>query len=358
MKILADSSLPGLAEAFPKPFVLTQYTHPDELPMLLANQDVLLCRATLKVNQHLLNNQPLKCVATASSGTDHLDHSYLKKHQIKIIDAKGCNAVSVADYVVASLAFLDQHHLITGNKAGIIGMGQVGAKVFTRLNALKFQIKTYDPPKAELDNQFQSCKLNHLFDCDILCIHAELHDTPPHPSRNLINQDFLNKLKPGCIIINASRGGIINEEALIHAPQSLIYCTDVYLNEPDINKHIIEKATLCTPHIAGHSLEAKYNAVALVSKQIHQMMSLPIPEFTKPKFSMDAALINNKSWQDLVLSIYNPAIETKYLKEAGNLKSAFLTQRKNHQFRHDFSIYANVLNYENAPVNNEILGSG
>jgi erythronate-4-phosphate dehydrogenase len=356
MKILADSSLPGLEEAFPKPFALTQYTHQDELPTLLANQDVLLCRATLKVNQHLLNNHSLKFVATASSGTDHLDHSYLKKQQIKIIDAKGCNAVSVADYVAASLAFLDQHHLITGNKAGIIGMGQVGTKVFNRLDALKFQVKTYDPPKAELDKQFQSCELNRLFDCDILCIHAELHDTTPHPSRNLINQDFLNKLKPGCIIINASRGGIINEEELIHAHQSLIYCTDVYLNEPDINKHIIEKATLCTPHIAGHSLEAKYNAVALVSKQLHQMMSLPIPEFTKPKFLMDAELIKSKSWQDLVLSIYNPAIETRYLKEAENLQSAFLTLRKNHQFRHDFSIYSNLLNNESAHINNKILG--
>lgn len=356
MNILADSSLPGLEAAFPKPFILTKYSHSEEIPSLLPQQDILLCRATLKVNQTLLNNHRLKFIATASSGTDHLDLYYLKSQHIQVIDAKGCNAISVADYVVANLAYLDQHLLIKGKKAGIIGMGQVGTRVYNRLDALEFQIKTYDPLKAVADEQFQSCELNHLFDCDILCIHAELHHRLPYPSNDLINQEFLNQLKPECILINASRGGVINEEALIRTPPSLIYCTDVYLNEPNINKHIIEKATLCTPHIAGHSLEAKYNAVALVSKQIHQLMSLPVPEFAKPEFTTKALSNKNKSWQELVLSIYNPAIETQSLKEADNLESTFLKLRNNHQFRHDFSIYSNFLHQENAHIDKNILG--
>ena len=285
-----------------------------------------------------------------------MDHAFLKSQNIQIIDAKGCNAISVADYVVATLAYLEQHHLIKGKKAGIIGMGQVGTKVFSRLDALAFHIKTFDPLKAEKETLFQSCELNDLSDCDVLCIHAELHDTAPHPSRDLINQDFLNQLKPGCIIINASRGGIVNEEAIIHTPQSLIYCTDVYLNEPNINKHIIEKATLCTPHIAGHSLEAKYNAVAMVSREIHRLMSLPEPEFAKPEFSIKTTLIENKSWQELIRSIYDPATESNLLKEADNLELAFLNRRKNHQFRHDFSIYSNVLNDASSHRNSKILG--
>ncbi len=356
MKILADSSLPGLEAAFPKPFILTQYSHQDELSLLLTNQDILLCRANLKVNQYLLNNHQLKFVATASSGTDHLDHVYLNSQGIRVVDAKGCNAVSVADYVTSTLACMEHRHLIKGNKAGIIGMGQVGTKVFNRLHALGFQIKTYDPLRGMRDKHFQSCKLSDLFDSDVLCIHAELHDTVPYASRDLINHNVLSQLKPGCIIINAARGGILNEEALLNAKQSIIYCTDVFLHEPDIDKRIVEKATLCTPHIAGHSLEAKYDAVALISKQIHQLMLLPEPQFAQPEHSVKSFLNDNKSWSELILSIYNPQVETEYLKQASNVSSAFLTLRKNHQFRHNFSFYAKELNHLSAEINKDIFG--
>lgn len=353
MNILADASLPGLHEAFPKPFVLSLYTHPDEIPLLLDNQDILLCRATLKVNHSLLKDHQLKFVATASSGTDHLDHTYLKSRAIKIIDAKGCNAVSVADYVVSSIAYLNQQKLIKGTTAGIIGVGQVGTKVFRRLDALNFKIYTYDPLKAERDKHFLSCELDQLSECDLLCIHAELHRSPPHPSYDLINHEFLNQLKPGCVIINASRGGIVNEHALVNSRQPLVYCTDVYNNEPAIDQRIIEKATLCTPHIAGHSLEAKFTAVALVSEQLHKLVKLPIPVFAKPELSKESTFNRGKSWQELILSLYNPSIETRELKEADDKESAFKLLRKQHQYRHDFSIYLNLM----PPETSSSLGS-
>ena len=340
MKILADATLPGLKQAFPEPFQLTLYHHLDEVAQLIFAQDILLCRASLKVNQALLKNHSLHYVGTATSGTDHLNHRWLASQNIQVIDAKGCNARSVADYVVAVLAYLDQQHLIQGNKAGIIGLGKVGSHVAPRLRAAGFELLTYDPPKA-IREPFLSCKLEELYQADLLCIHAELHNTNPHPSLNLIDKHFLAQLKPGCVIINAARGGIVNEDALLSTQQELTFCTDVYLNEPAVDKRILANATLCTPHIAGHSLEAKYLAVAMVSKTLHQILGLPIPKFAVPELKHFFTLSPYKSWQENVLSIYNPLEETLILKKAKDQESIFLQLRKNHQQRHNFELYDN-----------------
>lgn len=344
MNILADASLPGLDCAFPKPFHLTRYAHPDEITSLLKGQDILLCRANLKVDYALLEKHQLRYVATASSGTDHLDQHWLATQNIRVIDAKGCNARSVADYIVSCIAYLDQKQLMQGNHAGIIGYGKVGTHVTSRLHTAGFTTVIYDPLKELKEPQtFQSSKLEDLWDTDLLCIHAELHDNLLYPSRHLLNQQFLTQLKPGCIIINAARGGIIDEIALLNhiKKQELIYCTDVYLNEPKINQHIVEIAELCTPHIAGHSLEAKYLAVAMVSKTLHQLEKLPTPQFAIPEINHIAHLKGNKTWQKNILSLYNPINETIQLKQTRNLEATFLELRKAHQKRHDFLIYTN-----------------
>jgi erythronate-4-phosphate dehydrogenase len=343
MRILADASLPGLDHAFPKPFILSRYSNTDELSILLDGQDILLCRAALKVNSDLLKKHQLQYVATASSGTDHLDHYFLKSQKIQIVDAKGSNASSVADYVISCLAYLEQHDLIGGMQAGIIGMGKVGNKVYSRLKAADFQIMNYDPLKAMREEQFASCELENLYESDLLCIHAELHSHLPYPSANLIDDVFLARLKPGCVIINAARGGIVNEKALLNTRQSLLYCTDVYLDEPAINKHIVDRATLCTPHIAGHSIEAKWTAVAMISEQLHQLLHLPLPELALAAKPQDLYLPKDTSWQEQILSLYNPIEETLQLKKAQDKKATFLNLRKNHQQRHDFSLYADLI---------------
>lgn len=342
MNILADASLPGLEQAFPAPFSLTRYHHPDEISGLLSGQEVLLCRANLKVNSSLLKTSQLRYVATASSGTDHLDYQWLSAQNIKTIDAKGCNASAVADYIVSCIAYLKQHQLLQGCRAGIIGFGEVGSRVQARLHAANFTTVIYDPLKAsKAPDIFHSSSLETLYTVDLLCIHAELHENQPYPSKNLIDQDILSQLKPGCVIINAARGGIINENALLNRPKELIYCTDVYLNEPRINKKVIEFATLCTPHIAGHSLEAKYTAVAMISQALHQIAGLSLPQFATPAVQRPVHLEPHSTWEENILSLYNPLTETMQLKQAQNLEAAFLQIRKNHQQRHDFQLYAN-----------------
>jgi erythronate-4-phosphate dehydrogenase len=340
MNILADASLPGLVTAFPPPFKLTLYHHQDDISRLLSKQNILLCRSTLRVTENLLATTSISYVATASSGIDHIDESFLKKKNISLIDAKGSNANAVADYVIATIAYLQKYTSFSGQKACIVGLGAVGSEVAKRLAALNFTVVCYDPPKALIDEKFYSASLNELVQCELMCIHANLHSTLPFPSRNLIAESILTQLKPNSAIINASRGGIVDETALLGKDLDIFYCTDVFSYEPDINPDIVKRADLCTPHIAGHSVEAKLNAVIHISQKLHQALNLPLPCYTTSLPSQKALDFKSAtSWQDHILALYNPIHETNALKEAANKKEGFLTLRKAHQKRHDFSIY-------------------
>ncbi len=338
MKILADASLPTISRLFGEPFLLTPYTSQHEVATLLPKHDILICRSTLKVTASLLANSPIQCVATASSGIDHIDSDYLKEHKIALFDAKGCNAAAVADYVVATLAYLHSKTKIAGKKAGVIGVGEVGTRVVARLRAAGFDVLCFDPIREKKDALFPYCSLADLTACDVLCVHANLHHTTPYPSANLLDSDFLSELKPGTVIINAARGGIVNEHDLLHLTTPITYCTDVYSEEPDINPKVVNFATLCTPHIAGHTIEAKNTAVIKISQQIHNYYGLSMPAITIP-LQEKTTLTPDEHWQNIVLSLYNPLEETQQLKSATDKKTTFLSQRHAHQTRHDFAFY-------------------
>ncbi|KTD50686.1 erythronate-4-phosphate dehydrogenase [Legionella quinlivanii] len=336
MNILADASLPNLKSAFPAPFNLTVYEDQSHIPHLLAGQEILLCRAALKVNESLFRKHRVKYVATASSGTDHIDSGLLAQLGIELLDAKGCNAQAVADYVVCSIAWLRKHRKFSGKNAVVIGAGMVGSKVSRRLKMLGFEVLNYDPLKSASDTGFKSCGYQELFDADLISIHANLHTIDPYPSFHLLDEPFFNAFNPQGIIINAARGHIVNEQSLLKRP-GLIYCTDVYSNEPAVNPEIIKMATVCTPHIAGHSIEAKLRAVQILSCKLHALYNLPLSPFPESQVFMDEPAA--ETWEELALALYNPEPETAALKQAVDLQTAFLQLRKAHPPRHDFDHY-------------------
>lgn len=339
MKILADASLPHLDMLFQAPCHLATYTNQDELlsALLHDDHDVLLCRSTLHVTAELLSNSKLRCVATASSGVDHIDLDYLNTQNIQLLDAKGCNAEAVSDYVLSTLAYLDMHQKLPGKRVGIMGAGEVGSRVNARLHALGFEVLLYDPPKASINPDFISCSLEDFSSCDVLCIHANLHNTQPYSTQNFLNTEFLQSLKPNTVMVNAARGGMLDEQALLHIKHPITYCTDVYQSEPKINPEIISYATLCTPHIAGHSIEAKSDAVLHISQALHRAFKLrPPAALTYPKLTLDSS---DDSWQARALAQYNPIHETLKLKQAYDKNAEFLNLRRAHRHRHNFSQY-------------------
>lgn len=333
MNIIADASLPDLTRYFKTPeFKLSTYGA-ESLHSKLKNNAILLCRSTLHVNQALLENSTIRYVATASSGSCHLDKAYLESQSIAWMDAKGANQEAVSDYMLCLLSYLG---ITPDKRVGIMGMGHVGSLLCRRLQSLGFEVIAYDPPRAACDALFESASFDAFCKADVFCIHAEYHNRAYHPTHHSLSHAFFDAIKPGAIILNAARGDIIDEQALLTHPKSLTYCTDVYSHEPSPNPAILDRATLCTPHIAGHSIEAKRRAVYFAAKAIYQARSLPPPK--APNILTMPPMPLNSDWQRHYKGLYNPMHDTKLLKSAADKKAAFLAARKKHQQRHDAGV--------------------
>jgi erythronate-4-phosphate dehydrogenase len=339
IKIIADASLSDLSDFFQPPFQITLFNADSNVYQQIQDHAVLLCRSTIKVDAEKLADMSIKCIATVSSGTDHITAENTQK-PMDIIDAKGANACAVADYVMACLAYCQQQNYVQGLSAGVIGVGAVGSAVTLRLRALGFHVICYDPLRAAEDPQFSNCEFEALLACDLLCVHANLHDQRPYGSRHLLGERFLKQLKAGTVIINAARGNIVDESAILACPQPLYYCTDVYATEPTVNPALINYATLCTPHIAGHSIEARRRSLQWVSQKLHHYFGLSSAALPNDQGDVKHQTHRFASWQAAILSLYNPEIETRILKQATDLPKTFLDLRQAHRQRHEFHCYA------------------
>lgn len=314
MKILADQNLPNLEVAFPKPFTIKKFKSEKELVTNLAWANCLICRSNLTIDASIIANFNGEIIASATSGIDHVKLDLLDN--IKFYAAQGSNARSVSNYVLATLELLKHEKIVLGQKVGIIGYGYVGRQSAKFLKRLGFEVIIYDPPLG------YHCQ-KKLYSCSILLVHCSYNSSLKYPSENLINKNFLKNLAAGTIIINTARGKIVNEQALLEFSKEIIYCTDVFANEPDINHNIVELAYLATPHIAGHSVAAKVCAIEQLSRKIHEFYNFKKPFFInlEPEVSND------------FLKFYNPRPESDLLKKN---PGDFLKIRKNHPKRFEF----------------------
>lgn len=329
--ILVDSAFAPFFDAF-YPLSVLPYTCQEDIAQHKAMASSIVCRSTLLVDAALLQNSAIQVVATASSGTDHIDTAYLKSHNIALCSAHGSNAHAVADYVIATMALLYKKQVALKNTIGIIGFGPVGQELAYRLHHLGYTVNVCDP-YVQVPAPFVHKPIEALIDVDILCIHCNYHQQLPHPSHHLISQRFLDQLNPECIIINASRGNIVDETSLLKSPHIENYCSDVFSNEPNISNEVVKKARIVTPHIAGHSTEFKKNAVYSVAAQLLDHLEYTHPNVLnqeKPLLQTLPALEDNF---DSILSLYNPEKESNALKQAGDIRTSFLSIRKSHNTR-------------------------
>lgn len=283
MNIIADQGIPHIEHFFGKHASITllpgrQITHD-----ALQHADGLLVRSITTVNEALLKNTPVKWVGSLTAGTDHLDIEWLTAESILWRACPGFNAPPVADYVVSTLAALmNQGHLRSEKKrAAVIGVGNVGSLVVKRLQTLGFEVLLVDPPRAETDASFSSLSLQDIHDVDLVCIHTPLTKKGVHATYHMINADFLQKQKPGCVILNAARGAVLDTKTILSHGQHLIFCLDVFEHEPNINIEILNHTHIATPHIAGHAVESKWRGVLSLYEWLQEAGYLPKAAITQ-----------------------------------------------------------------------------
>ncbi|MDZ7720371.1 MAG: 4-phosphoerythronate dehydrogenase [Balneolaceae bacterium] len=283
MKIFADKYLYALDKLIPGDFELNRYDPEDGFPDHATQYDALLIRTVTKLNSDTLPEAGnLKFVGSATAGFDHVDIDHLHTLGIEFARSEGCNANAVAEYVLTVLYRWGQ---LRGEKVedlriGVVGCGNTGGALIGYLKKLGIEYVPYDPPKEEREENFTSADLDELLSCDVLSFHTPLTKNGPHPTYHMCDGAWL---KHGFkLIINASRGGVVDEKALFEAKRmGLIrdFILDVWENEPVFSDQIAKEALIATPHIAGYSREAKWKASEIV---IRKMIEFFGDQFTSP----------------------------------------------------------------------------
>lgn len=225
----------------------------------------LFVRSTCAVNRELLAGSNVSFVGSATAGIDHVDHAYLASRHIQLAYAPGSNSQSVTDYVFDSISLLTRKQLLNGELARttmcVIGVGNIGSRVVETAMRLGINVAVSDPPKGH------TSPLNTLLPAsDIVTLHVPYTKSGLYPTHMLIGQRELDLLKPGSVLINTSRGKVIDESAVMDRclDGMLVSVLDVFEDEPHVNTRTVCEADLATPHIAGYTHSAKICGASMV----------------------------------------------------------------------------------------------
>lgn len=316
-KLLAAEHIPLLFELFSDHCEIHYFKGRQPSKDQLRDCDILLVRSITKVNADLLRDTSVRFVGSTTTGHEHIDTNYLDQAGIAWSAAPGCNAGAVVDYVLACLASLHQQGKLKKKKvsAAVIGVGKIGSRVVKLLQGLGGHVLMNDPPRAAADSQFLSRSLDALADCDLICVHTPLTRAGDHPTYHLLDKTFFQGLKPGCIILNAGRGAVIDERALLNSGHHVDVVLDVWENEPAINLALLKKALIATPHIAGHTLQAKWRGTWMVYQAAAKHFAWPARESLPELDKREALSISSEDWPDGVLAHYNPLPDDHTMRE-------------------------------------------
>ena len=285
MQIIIDKGIPFLQGVFPSE-IEVKFLSPEEITSeSVRKADALFVRTRTQINKELLHGSQVRFVATATIGFDHIDQDYCREAGIHWVSCPGCNAQAVCDYVEEAIASFNSSPFRGrsegGFTIGIIGYGHVGKLVAQMAQKNGYRVLLSDPPLGI------GAPLKEIVpQCDVLTFHTPLTYDGEHPTYHLCNADILRLCKPNALIINAARGGIIDEQALLpclitSSPHRLIASIDCWENEPLLNQALLEKVDLASFHIAGYSIEGKMRASEMCLQAFCEFFSLPILSINK-----------------------------------------------------------------------------
>ncbi len=281
MRVVADENIPGVAAQLQGVAQVELLPGREIRREHLRDTDALLVRSVTRVDRALLEDTPVRFVGTATSGYDHVDREWLGRAGIGFAHAPGSNANSVVEYVLAAIAetgdFLEQ--LLAGGSVGIVGYGHIGRAMAARLQCLGIACKACDPWLAAGDIA-NPADMAGILASTVVTLHTSLVADAPWPSIHLLGADELAGLHAGQLLINASRGPVVDNAALLQrlqqpgAPRVVL---DVWEHEPRVDPQLLQRVHLGTAHIAGYSLDGKLAATGMLCRALMAANSIPVP---------------------------------------------------------------------------------
>ena len=330
MKVVIDNAIPYI-KGILEPYAEVLYREGIDIRQEdVADADLLIIRTRTRCDASLLDSSSVKMIATATIGFDHIDLEYCQKHGIEVITAQGCNAAGVLQWVAAALALLSRKDGWTPPQRtlGIVGVGHVGRLVEQYARAWGFNVLRCDPPRKEREGGDFIPLEELLSRSDIVTLHTPLDRTTHH----LINDRTMALMHNDAVLINASRGEVVSTKTLLNAPQRLLI--DVWEHEPEINRDLLAKAIVTTPHIAGYSSQGKANATAMVVRAAAKRFSLPLTDWYPEQVRITER--QDIDWQTMCLTIQSHCdldAESQRLKAA---PGSFESMRNGYRYREEY----------------------
>lgn len=271
--------------------------------------DILIVRTRTRCDRALLEGSKVGLVVTATIGFDHLDTQYLDEAGVRWTNCPGCNASSVCQYVHNAL--LATGYLRHGLTAGVVGVGHVGSLVAADLEAAGLRVLRCDPPKGE-----PATMADIAAQADIITFHTPLTHDGCCPTWHLADEAFLSRLSRRPLVINSSRGGVVDEGALLNAMDADRVAgaiIDTWEHEPHVNPSLLHRAWIATPHIAGYSADGKANATRMSLQAVCRFLGKPFTlDIQPPDLPVDFAY---GEVAEGPLRLYDPRVDTARLKE-------------------------------------------
>ncbi len=383
MLIVADENIPSL-EAFAAHAEVVRLPGRAINAAAVKDADALLVRSVTRVDADLVAASKLSFVGTCTIGTDHLDTAFLNKSGITWHNAPGCNARSVVEYVLSALHVLSQRTgaNLADRTYGIVGVGQVGQRLAQLLTDLGWRVLLCDPPRqhgAESPQdlpQLTSAEFvsfeTVLAHCDVISLHTPLLNSGQWPTQHLLNKTNLNLLAKDCWLLNAARGAVIDNQALLEFMQQrpdVALVLDVWEQEPALNPELAKLCQLATPHIAGYSLDGKIRGTEIIYARFCQHFSLakqgavryPDPVLAGLEFAGGASLATVLPL--LSLAVYDPRRDAAALRllldqETKQLAAGFDLLRKNYPLRREMLGIKVSLQQPDAAIEAAVLALG
>lgn len=330
MKVVIDKAIPFIEGRLPN-YVEAWYLPSEEITSeVVKDADAIIVRTRTRCDSKLLEGSKVKLVATATIGTDHIDMDWCSANGIEVRNAPGCNAPGVAQYVWSSLlrcGFDPGCHTL-----GIIGYGHVGSLVGAWAKEMGIKTLVCDPPRQMSGyNDVKYLPMDQVLrNSDAVTLHVPFTTGGIYATRYLVGYRELDMMKPGALLINSSRGGVVNELCLKDSlrEKGMRAVVDVWENEPLIDAELLDLVAFATPHIAGYSQEGKKRATAMALKALKDVMGVEADITGLECVPANQLPISS----DLILRSYDPTIDSDELKSH---RQEFEYLRNNYKYRHE-----------------------
>ena len=333
MKLLIDDAVWGSNQIFSEFGEVFTLPGREIRSESLKDFDALIVRSRTRVDEKLLRGSKIKFVGSTVAGLDHIDKNYLEDNAIKLSSAQGCNANAVSEYVISAIANLSKDYgfKLSNKTLGIIGVGNVGRRLEVKAKQLGMKTLLNDPPREALEGSDNFTSLESALSADIVTFHTPLTYSGLNPTYKLLDSHNFKHINNDAIVINAARGGIINE-TVWEKTQTKANIIDCWENEPNINLNLQKSAYWATPHIAGHSIDAKFMGSFMIYKDLCKYIKKPLNDNIEHLINPELKIIRENNLHETLNSIYSFHADDKAIQDISN----FENYRRNYPERYEW----------------------